>query len=257
MKGEFMYLELKEISKNYDEKIVVDNLNLGVEKGKILCLVGASGCGKTTILNMIGGFVKPDKGYIILNKNDITFTPIEKRHISTVFQSYCLFQNMNVFDNIAYGLKIAKVPKAEIYDRVEEFLKIVELQDYKDKKVYNLSGGQQQRVAIARSLVVEPSLCLLDEPFCNLDVALRIKMREELKHLQATLRTTMVFVTHDHEEALYLADNIAVLHNGRLMGLYNIDDVKAKRVDDYSRRFLSLDDYEWNGDYLLKRMRLN
>lgn len=252
-----MYLELNGVSKSYDGKKVVDNLNLGVEKGKILCLVGASGCGKTTILNMIGGFVHPDEGYIVLNKNDITFMPIEKRHISTVFQSYCLFQNMNVFDNIAYGLKIAKLSKNEINERVEKFLNIVELQDCERKKVYNLSGGQQQRVAIARSLIVEPSLLLLDEPFCNLDVALRIKMRSELKRIQASLGTTMVFVTHDHEEALYLADEIAVLNKGKLMGSYDISDVKAKLIDDYSLSFLSLDDYEWDGDYLIKRMRLS
>lgn len=252
-----MYLMLENINVSYGNKAILKNLNLQVQKGEIMCLLGGSGEGKTTILNVIGGFVQPQSGKVILDGQDITNVPVEKRHISTVFQSYCLFPHMNVYDNVAYGLKIAHKSKEEIKSKVDEYLNIVELLDYKKRRIYELSGGQQQRVALARSLIVEPSLCLLDEPFCNLDAMLRVKMRETLKNIQKRLSTTMVFVTHDAEEALYLSNSISIIEDGKIVGTYGRDKIMRKDIDEYSYSYLSLDDYEWEGDYLYKKMRIN
>ena len=206
-----MYLELDRLSKQFDGKYAVHDLSLGLEEGGLLCILGSSGCGKTTTLNMIGGFLKPNGGRVLLDGQDITALPPERRPVSTVFQSYGLFPHMSVLQNVTYGLKFRGYSRTEAKEKGRRYLSLVGLAER--------SGGQQQRVALARALIVEPKLCLLDEPLSNLDAALRVRMRGELKRLQRELGTTMVFVTHDQEEALILADSIAVMSEGELLQL--------------------------------------
>lgn len=212
-----MYLEMKDLSKSFDGKEVVSGLNLSMNQGEILCLLGASGCGKTTTLRMAGGFLAPDGGRIYLDGEDITSLPPERRPVSTVFQSYALFPHMTVLQNVMYGLKFQGMKKKEAVQRAQEYLEIVGLADRASSSVQELSGGQQQRVALARSMAVKPKVLLLDEPLSNLDAKLRIRMRDELKELQKKTGITMIFVTHDQEEAMALADKIAIMEGGRLI----------------------------------------
>lgn len=214
-----MYLEMKDLSKSFDGKEVVSGLNLSMEQGEILCLLGASGCGKTTTLRMAGGFLTPDQGRIYLDGEDITELPPERRPVSTVFQSYALFPHMTALQNVMYGLKFQGMKKKEAARRAQEYLEIVGLGDRASSSVQELSGGQQQRVALARSMAVNPKVLLLDEPLSNLDAKLRIRMRDELKELQKKTGITMIFVTHDQEEAMALADKIAIMEGGRLIQL--------------------------------------
>ena len=211
-----MYLELDRLSKQFDGKYAVHDLSLGLEEGGLLCILGSSGCGKTTTLNMIGGFLKPDGGRVLLDGQDITALPPERRPVSTVFQSYGLFPHMSVLQNVTYGLKFRGYSRAEAKEKGRRYLALVGLAEREDARIGELSGGQQQRVALARALIVEPKLCLLDEPLSNLDAALRVRMRGELKRLQRELGTTMVFVTHDQEEALSMSDTIVVMSEGRI-----------------------------------------
>lgn len=211
-----MYLQLKNLTKEFNTKKAVDNLSLSINKGEILCLLGPSGCGKTTTLKIIGGFLKPTSGNIIIEDEDITKLPPEERPVSTVFQSYALFPHLTVMENVIYGLKFKGYKKKEAIKKGEEYLDIVGLSEYKNRKIQQLSGGQQQRVALARSLIINPKVLLLDEPLSNLDAKLRIKMREEIKDIQQKFNITMIFVTHDQEEALSIADKIAVMNEGIL-----------------------------------------
>ena len=172
-----MYLELDRLSKQFDGKYAVHELSLGLEKGGLLCILGSSGCGKTTTLNMIGGFLSPDSGRVLLDGQDITALPPERRPVSTVFQSYGLFPHMSVLQNVTYGLKFRRYSRAEAREKGRRYLELVGLADRENARVGELSGGQQQRVALARALIVEPKLCLLDEPLSNLDAALRVRMR--------------------------------------------------------------------------------
>lgn len=206
-----MYLELDHLKKHFDGREVVRDLSLTLEQGQLLCILGASGCGKTTTLNMIGGFLEPDSGSVRLDGQDITRIPPEQRPVTTVFQSYGLFPHMTVLQNVVYGLKFRGVKREQARQKGMRYLEMVGLADYASAYIQEISGGQQQRVALARALIVEPKLCLLDEPFCNLDAALRTRMRYELKRLQKDLGLTMVFVTHDQEEAIILADRIAIM----------------------------------------------
>lgn len=201
---------------NFNEVVAVDQLSLEINKGQILCLLGPSGCGKTTTLKSIGGFLRIDGGRIIIDGEDITNMPPEMRPTSTVFQSYALFPHMTVLQNVIYGLKFKGYSRKEAIKKGEEYLEIVGLLPYRNRNVQQLSGGQQQRVALARALVVTPKVLLLDEPFSNLDAKLRVKMREEIKDIQSKLGITMIFVTHDQEEALHIADVIAVMNEGKL-----------------------------------------
>ena len=209
-----MYLELDHLKKHFDGREVVRDLSLTLEQGQLLCILGASGCGKTTTLNMIGGFLEPDSGSVRLDGQDITRIPPEQRPVTTVFQSYGLFPHMTVLQNVVYGLKFRGVKREQARQKGMRYLEMVGLADYASAYIQEISGGQQQRVALARALIVEPKLCLLDEPFCNLDAALRTRMRYELKRLQKDLGLTMVFVTHDQEEALTMSDTIVVMNQG-------------------------------------------
>lgn len=207
-------LRIQNLSKAYGDNPILQGINLDIYHGEFLTLLGPSGCGKTTLLRLIGGFEMPDGGRLELDGVDIAMLPAEKRPINTVFQQYALFPHMTVYDNVAYGLKLKKVPKAEIDRRVREALAMVQLEHTLARKPQDLSGGQQQRIAIARAVVNRPKLLLLDEPLSALDAKLRVQMQSELKRLQRELGITFVFVTHDQEEALSMSDRIALMKGG-------------------------------------------
>lgn len=249
-----MFLEIKNLTKKFDEKTVVDHLDLNIEKGELVCILGASGCGKTTTLNLVGGFIEPDYGIIFLDGEEITNFPPEIRPVSTVFQAYSLFPHMSVIQNVIYGLKFKKLSKAESIEKGKKFLELVGLSDHIDKRIHELSGGQQQRVALARALIVEPKVCLLDEPFSNLDASLRIKLRSELKRIQKELGTTMVFVTHDQEEALVIADRIAIMDKGKLITFDTPDNILKSPGSGFVSEFLRMDELRWGESGELLRL---
>ena len=208
-------IELKDIIVKFGDFEALHNINVDVQKGEFFTFLGPSGCGKTTTLRTITGFIEPVSGTVSVNGRDITRVPIEKRNIGIVFQSYALFPSMTVYDNIAFGLKIQKLSKAEIDKKVRDIAQKVDLSDEQLKKaVSQLSGGQQQRVAIARALVTGPSIICMDEPLSNLDAKLRVQLRNELKKMQRDFGITTIYVTHDQEEALTLSDRIAVFNKG-------------------------------------------
>lgn len=233
-----MYLEIENLNKIFEQKKGVQNINLQVEEGELVTLLGPSGCGKTTLLNLIGGFLSPDSGIITIEGKDIIKLSPENRPISTVFQNYALFPHMNVIENISYGLKYTSLKKKEQLDEAIKYLKIVGLEGYEKIAIQNLSGGQQQRVALARALVLKPKILLLDEPFSNLDVKLKINMREELKYLQKKLKITMIFVTHDQEEALSISDKIVVMNNGEIVQIGTPEEIYYSPANDYVADFI-------------------
>jgi len=207
-------LELKHISKSFGKTEVLKDIDIKIGKGEFITLLGPSGCGKTTILRIIAGLEEPDAGRVFLNGVDVTETEPNKRDVNTVFQNYALFPHMNVEDNIAYGLRIRKMDKKPIRERVEEALELVQLSGYNKRLPNELSGGQKQRVAIARAIVNNPKVLLLDEPLGALDLQLRRQMQTELKRLQKRLGITFIYITHDQEEAINMSDRIAVMRNG-------------------------------------------
>jgi spermidine/putrescine transport system ATP-binding protein len=210
-----VFVKLTNICKSFDQdEAIIKNLDLDIKKGEFLTLLGPSGCGKTTTLRMIAGFELPTSGEIIIDGENITQQPPYLRCVNTVFQNYALFPHMNIFDNIAFGLKMKKMKKIEIKDKVNEMLKMVQLEGYENRMPSQLSGGQMQRVAIARAVINSPKVLLLDEPLGALDLKLRKQMQLELKHLQKILGITFVFVTHDQEEALTMSDRIVVMNKG-------------------------------------------
>lgn len=209
-------IELKNISKDYNGTTVLDDINLDIRQNEFLTLLGPSGCGKTTTLRIIGGFTEPTGGEVMFEEKNITKVPPYKRRINTVFQKYALFPHLNIFDNIAFGLKIKKMEKAEIETKVKEMLRLVNLQGYENRSIDSLSGGQQQRIAIARALVNEPEVLLLDEPLGALDLKLRKEMQIELKNIQQRVGITFIYVTHDQEEALTMSDTIVVMDGGKV-----------------------------------------
>ncbi|MEO5703874.1 MAG: ABC transporter ATP-binding protein [Candidatus Limnocylindrales bacterium] len=210
------FLELTSVQKRFGDTTAVEDFNLSVGKGEFVSFLGPSGCGKTTTLRMIAGFEQPTEGTIVINGEDVTYRPANKRNVGMVFQSYALFPNMNVADNIGFGLKVRKRPSDEIRKRVDELLEIVNLPDKGKRYPYQLSGGQQQRVALARALAFEPQVLLLDEPLSALDAKIRVALRHEIRSIQRQLGITTVYVTHDQEEALSLSDRVVVMNEGRV-----------------------------------------
>jgi len=209
------FLALANIKKSFGQTQVVHDFNMSIEKGEFISFLGPSGCGKTTILRMIAGFEQPSGGTIHIAGKDQTRLKPNQRNIGMVFQAYALFPNMTVFDNVAFGLKVAGQPKAEIEKRVKEMLKLIHLEHLADRYPYQMSGGQQQRVALARALAPKPQVLLLDEPLSALDAKIRVSLREEIRQIQRQLGITTVFVTHDQEEALSISDRIVVMNAGR------------------------------------------
>lgn len=220
-------IELKHISKIYDDNgfKAVDDFNLEVKRGEFVTFLGPSGCGKTTTLRMIAGFELPSDGEILLNGEDISKLPANKRPINTVFQRYALFPHMNIYDNIAFGLKLKKLPKDEIRKKVRHVLDMVDLEGFENRKISTLSGGQQQRIAIARALVNEPEILMLDEPLGALDLKMRQEMQLELKNMHDQLGITFIYVTHDQEEALTMSDKIVVMSEGRIQQVGTPEDI--------------------------------
>ena len=225
MQGEEI-IRLEGLTKWYESgHTVLDHINLTVRRNEFLTLLGPSGCGKTTTLRLIAGFERPSEGRILFDGQDISHTPPHQRRINTVFQKHALFPHMNVFENVAFGLTVKKLPKDEIEDRVRKMLALVNLEDYENRSVDSLSGGQQQRVAIVRALVNEPEVLLLDEPLSALDLKLRRDMQVELKRIQQRVGSTFIYVTHDQEEALTMSNTVVVMNAGRIQQVGRPEDI--------------------------------
>ncbi len=231
-------IELKNITKQFDGELVLDNINLYIKENEFLTLLGPSGCGKTTLLRIIGGFLNPTEGHLIFDGKEISNLPPYKREINTVFQKYALFPHMNVYDNIAFGLKIKKEAKDIIEQKVNRMLKLVGLEEYGKRSVTEMSGGQQQRVAIARALVNEPKVLLLDEPLGALDLKLRKEMQHELKKIQKEVGITFIYVTHDQEEALTMSDTIVVMKKGKIQQIGSPTDIYNEPINEYVANFI-------------------
>ena len=231
-------IELKNIVKDFGQQRVLDHINLYINQNEFLTLLGPSGCGKTTTLRIIGGFEQPSSGDLFFNGESILKTPPYKRQLNTVFQKYALFPNMNVAENIAFGLKIKKMSKADIKDNVKKILSLVNLEGYENRSITALSGGQQQRVAIARALVCKPAVLLLDEPLGALDLKLRKEMQVELKNMQQEVGITFVYVTHDQEEALTMSDTIAVMNEGQILQIGRPEDIYNEPKNAFVANFI-------------------
>ena len=231
-------LQLRQIRKSFDNTEVLKGIDLEVAQGEFITLLGASGCGKTTTLRIIAGLELPDAGQVILEGQDITNREPNKRDVNTVFQNYALFPHMNVSDNVGYGLKIRKVPKAEIERKVEQALRLVQLEEYGKRMPDQLSGGQKQRIAIARAVINEPKVLLLEEPLGALDLKLRRQMQLELKRLQKQLGITFIYITHDQEEAINMSDRIGVMHEGILEQLGTPNEVYYQPQTSYVADFV-------------------
>lgn len=233
-----MYLSLKNISKKYKDKEILKNITFDIREGELVCILGPSGCGKTTLLNIIGGFVSDYSGDVLLSNENINNIPPEKREIATVFQSYGLFTHKNVIDNVSYGLKLLKIDKNTREKRARDMLEKVGLAGYDKKKIKELSGGEQQRVAIARSMVLNPKLLLLDEPLSNLDVHLRDVMRKEIKRIQKQFGVTMIIVTHDQEDAFKLADRVIVINEGHIEQIGTPEELYKEPKNNFISSFI-------------------
>ena len=218
-------IELRDITVEFDGERVLDRLNLSIGDGEFVTLLGSSGCGKTTTLRVIAGFIQPQSGEVFFDGKSVAGLPPYKRPVNTIFQRYALFPNYNVYENIAFGLKLKKVPKDEIKERVTEMLRLVNLSGFENRSVTRLSGGQQQRVAIARALINQPKVLLLDEPLAALDLKLRKDMQNELKNMQKKLGITFIYVTHDQEEALSMSDTVVVMNEGTVQQIGKPTDI--------------------------------
>lgn len=231
-------ISLKDIFMNYDGEVILNHINLDINEKEFVTILGPSGCGKTTTLRIIGGFIEPDSGDVFFDGKRINGTPPNKRNVNTVFQKYSLFPHLNVFDNVAFGLKLKKMPKAEIKKKVTQMLKTVDLKGYEKRSVAKLSGGQQQRVAIARALVCDPDVILLDEPLGALDLKLRKSMQLELKEIQQKTQKTFIYVTHDQEEALTMSDRVVVMNNGVIEQIGTPEDIYNEPVNAFVADFI-------------------
>ncbi|GAA2212569.1 ABC transporter ATP-binding protein [Nonomuraea monospora] len=232
------HVEIEGLAAGYDGHRVLDLDRLSIRKGEFLSILGPSGCGKTTLLNSVAGFVRPSAGRIVIDGDDVTGRPPYRRGLGMVFQNYALFPHLTVAANVAYGLRVRRLGKAERAERVAEALRLVGLEGYAERRPGQLSGGQQQRVALARALAIRPAVLLLDEPLSNLDAKLRREMRVELRAIQRRIGTTMVFVTHDQEEALALSDRIAVMNGGRIEQLGTPDEVYRRPATRFVAQFI-------------------
>ena len=231
-------IRLDHISKSFGDKKVLDDISLYVKRGEFVTFLGPSGCGKTTTLRLIAGFGKPDEGTVTMEGKVINDVPPYQRKLNTVFQRYALFPHLDVYDNVAFGLKLQKVPEDEIEKRVKKVLKLVSMSDYEDRDVESLSGGQQQRVAIARALINQPRVLLLDEPLAALDLKMRKDMQIELKEMHKKLGITFIYVTHDQEEALTLSDTIVVMNEGKIQQIGTPTDIYNEPVNPFVADFI-------------------
>jgi len=231
-------IEIKNISKSFGDKVILDDVSINVKRGEFVTILGPSGCGKTTMLRLLAGFGQADKGEIRINGEDITNIPPHQRPVNTVFQRYALFPHLDVYENIAFGLKLQKVPADEIDKRVMKVLKMVSMTDYEDRDVESLSGGQQQRVAIARAIANQPKVLLLDEPLAALDLKMRKDMQIELKEMHKKLGITFVYVTHDQEEALTLSDTIIVMNEGKTQQIGTPTDIYNEPQNSFVADFI-------------------
>ena len=238
MKNTENIIEVKNITKSFGDKCILNNVSLSVKRGEFMTLLGPSGCGKTTLLRILAGFGTADSGEVLINGEDITNIPPHLRPVNTVFQKYALFPHLDVYENIAFGLKLQKVPADEIDKRVRKVLKMVSMADYEDRDVESLSGGQQQRVAIARAIVNQPKVLLLDEPLAALDLKMRKDMQIELKEMHRKLGITFVYVTHDQEEALTLSDTIVVMNEGNIQQIGTPTDIYNEPQNSFVADFI-------------------
>ncbi|KAJ51964.1 putative spermidine/putrescine transport system ATP-binding protein [Clostridium tetanomorphum] len=237
-------INLKDITVSYDGKNnILEKLNLKVEKGQLVSLLGPSGCGKTTTLRVVAGFIEPNSGQFIFDNKDYTKIPVHKRNFGLVFQSYALFPHLNVFDNVAFGLKMRKLDKKVIEENVNRILEVVDMKNFAKRYPKELSGGQRQRVAIGRSLVIEPNLLLLDEPLSNLDAKLRLKMRVEIRKLQQELGITTLFVTHDQEECFSISDKVAVMNRGVVEQFDTPENIYSNPATEFVARFVGFENF--------------
>ncbi|MCD2256329.1 ABC transporter ATP-binding protein [Lactobacillus sp. CC-MHH1034] len=231
-------LELQHIYKSFDDFVALDNINIKLDQGKFYSFLGPSGSGKTTVLRIVAGLILADRGKVLFDGQDISKLPAEKRKVNTVFQNYALFPHLNVFDNVAFGLRLKRMPQDELQERVMQALKTIQLNGYEDRMISELSGGQQQRVAIARAIVNEPRLLLLDESLSALDQKLRQQMQYELRSLQQRLGITFLFVTHDQEEALAMSDEIIVMNEGRIQQSGTPVDIYDEPINHFVANFI-------------------
>jgi len=231
-------IKIEHLKKSFGDHEVLNDFNIEIKRGEFLTILGPSGCGKTTILRTIAGFIKPDSGKVFMEGQDITDLPPHKRTLNTVFQRYALFPHLDVYDNIAFGLKLKKKPKSEIDQKVKRVLKLVSMSDYEDRDVNSLSGGQQQRIAIARALINHPQVLLLDEPLAALDLKMRKDMQIELKEMHQKLGITFIYVTHDQEEALTLSDTIVVMNEGSIQQIGTPTDIYNEPVNSFVANFI-------------------
>lgn len=238
MDKEKVIVELRNVSKAFNGEQILKNIDLQIHDGEFMTLLGPSGCGKTTSLRIIGGFTQPDEGDVYFMGKRINDLPPYKRELNTVFQKYALFTHLDVFENIAFGLRLKKFKEEEIVRKVREMLELVNLQGFESRSVELLSGGQQQRVAIARALVNEPKVLLLDEPLGALDLKLRKEMQIELKKIQRRLGITFVYVTHDQEEALTMSDTVVVMHDGKIQQIGTPVDIYNEPVNAFTANFI-------------------
>ena len=236
--GEIIAVRLDGVTKRFGETTALDELSLLVRRGELMTLLGPSGCGKTTLLNLVAGFLVPDRGEIAIDGRRVTDLPSYRREIGIMFQNYALFPHMNVAANVGYGLRMRRIARPEIERRVADALALVKLEGLEDRRPRQLSGGQQQRVALARALVIRPKVLLLDEPFSALDKSLRASMQVELKEIQRKLGVTTIFVTHDQSEALSLSDRVAVIAQGRIRQLGTPDEIYRRPADRFVASFV-------------------